>query len=212
MDRIQATPMRVKLTKVRITKVRLTKVRLTKVRRIRRKTIQATIRVIPMRGGLIPVIPSAPMSAGRRYARMATTLIIPIPAPLMAITVRSGLRVESLLVSAPGMAGAMADIMVARATTGAAITDAATPVDTDAATLDAATPVDTHAGGTHAGGTHAAMRVTLPVAAPDAATLAAVDITVALPFAVAAVTTAAVAEAPTVVAAIVADTAKRIVV
>ena len=87
-------------------------------------------------------MPARRMQAVRRYVRMDTILITPIPARRTASTVRNGSLAECLSVSAPGITGGgdtvdtTADTMVARGTTdagtmGAAIMGADTLEDED---------------------------------------------------------------------------------
>jgi hypothetical protein len=133
------------------------------------------------------------MLAGLPCVRTATTPITPMPAHLMASTVRSGLWAEHSLVPDLGITGAgdMVDTVVgAMGAPTLEATDEAMPEAMDAAMPEA----------TDAGVTDAAMLVIMPEGGTDAATPVAVDTMAEAPSAVV-VITAAVAAASTVEAA-----------
>src|ERR1022692_4900643 len=97
------------------------------------------IRAMPIRATPIRV-----MLAGLPCVRTATTPITPMPAHLMASTVRSGLWAEHSLVPDLGITGAgdMVDTVVgAMGAPTLEATDAAMLEATDAGVTDAATPV-----------------------------------------------------------------------
>src|ERR1035437_2393270 len=141
----------------------------------------------------IRATPIRVMLAGLPCVRTATTPITPMPAHLMASTVRSGLWAEHSFVPDLGITGAgdMVDTVVgAMGAPTLEATDEAMPE-----AMDAAMPEATDAGVTDAG-----VLVIMPEEGTDAATPVAVDTMAEAPSAVVVITAAAVAAASTAAA------------
>jgi hypothetical protein len=139
----------------------------------------------------------------RRYVRTGTIPITPTPARRTASTVRNGSLAECLSVSAPGMAGVMVDIGVAR--------DIGDAVDGVAQATRAATLADTD-GAMPAGPTDAAMQVTTAMADTRVVMPVAADIRAAARYMEAVAITVAdptVAAVPTAEAVTAADTGNQ---
>ncbi len=139
----------------------------------------------------------------RRYVRMGTIPITRMPARRTASTARNGSLAGCLSVSAPGMAGVMVDIGVAR--------DIGDAVDMVAQATRAATLADTD-GAMPAGPTDAAMQVTTAMAATRVVMPVAADIMAAARYMEAVAITVAdptVAAVPTAEAVTAADTGNQ---